>query len=459
MSHWPRASLRHLANLTDEVGVVEHACFDQPSPRHGYCTDDAGRLLALASCLATDPAAHSLALAALDFLERAHRGVDLFRLRWDESGHWRDDGPSDDAIGRALCGLGVATLKAPWPGVRRASLELFEATMGFESEHPRALAYATVGAVAVLGAHENHEGARRIARCAEENLPGLSANPAWPWPETRLSYANALVPGARLISARALGSRVGVDDALAQLDWLVRHETAAGYFSFTPVGGWAPGDPRPGFDQQPIEAAAMSFACFHAYVLTTDPYWARAVTRAADWFVGVNDAGRPMFDERTGGGFDGLEARGVNLNQGAESTMAYVTTMALANDLERFFDAPLSLLAAGQPALGHPRGPDGERPATGIPRSFPAVRAAPVEARSRDGVEPRRVAPPVSVPAGPQSARLTDEAPGRWLRWHQLDLSARERRASKPPSRPTDQPGGAPEEGGETGARDERRRR
>jgi hypothetical protein len=34
-----------------------------------------------------------------------------------------------------------------------------------------------------------------------------------------------------------------------------------------------------------------------------------------------------MWDAQTGGGFDGLQRSGANLNQGAESTLAFLSTM------------------------------------------------------------------------------------------------------------------------------------
>jgi hypothetical protein len=97
--------------------------------------------------------------------------------------------------------------------------------------------------------------------------------------------------------------------------------------SFTPVGGWALGEPRPGFDQQPIEAWAMADAAARAWEATGDAAWATVVRHCADWFLGRNDCGVPLLDERTGGGCDGLEAGGRNENQGAESTLALVATL------------------------------------------------------------------------------------------------------------------------------------
>jgi hypothetical protein len=67
--------------------------------------------------------------------------------------------------------------------------------------------------------------------------------------------------------------------------------------------------------------------------VTGDRSWAVGVTAAVRWFEGANDTGVVMFDPVSGGGFDGLSATGVNLNQGAESTLAYVSVMQQARTL------------------------------------------------------------------------------------------------------------------------------
>ncbi len=51
------------------------------------------------------------------------------------------------------------------------------------------------------------------------------------------------------------------------------------------------------------------------------------------WFLGANDVGVALFDPDTGGGCDGLHAAGRNANQGAESTLAFLSTMQQARRL------------------------------------------------------------------------------------------------------------------------------
>jgi hypothetical protein len=128
----------------------------------------------------------------------------------------------------------------------------------------------------------------------------------------------------------ALEDEPALDRGLTMLAWLLELETSRGHLSVTGTAGRGPGDVGPQFDQQPIEAAALADACWRAYTVTHDESWLRGVAAAAAWFAGDNDAGLVMHDEFSAGGYDGLHAGGVNLNQGAESTLAFISTMQRA---------------------------------------------------------------------------------------------------------------------------------
>ena len=328
----PTPTLVHLSRLTNHWGIAEHAYLAAPRPEANYCTDDAGRLLALSSRLADDAHAPRLARNALHFLTRAHLDGSAFLLRHDAAGTWSSD-VSDDASARALLGLASAAAFAPWPDVRRGALALFDECVGFTSDHLRASAYATLAAATLLMEVPDHEGARTLL----SNAPPLvvsNLNDPWPWPESRLTYANALLPYAELARAAVRHDSVAARHALEVLEWLVTEETLDDHFSFTPVAGRGRGDERPAFDQQPIEAFATAEACAFAYEYSGDEKWLDAATRAGSWFLGNNDVGAAVFDPQSGGGFDGLESSGVNRNQGAESTLAFVATMRELSELE-----------------------------------------------------------------------------------------------------------------------------
>ena len=160
---------------------------------------------------------------------------------------------------------------------------------------------------------------------------------SWPWPEPRLTYANAVLAEAMIAAGVALDDPALRQRGLDLLGWLIEYETADGHLSPTPVAGRGAEDVRPAFDQQPIEVSTLADACARAAAVDASPLWPDAVLSAAAWFQGANDAGQLMWDPDTGGGFDGLLADGVNRNQGAESTLAVLSTLQNA---QRFSTVP-----------------------------------------------------------------------------------------------------------------------
>jgi hypothetical protein len=153
-----------------------------------------------------------------------------------------------------------------------------------------------------------------------------SDDPAWPWPEPRLYYANALLPDAMIAAGVALERPALVARGLDLLGWLLARETRDGHLSVTSHGGSGPGEVGPSFDQQPIEVSTMADACARALLVDDSPKWLEAIAMANAWFDGDNDAKVIMWDPQTGGGYDGLHATVANQNQGAESTLALVST-------------------------------------------------------------------------------------------------------------------------------------
>jgi hypothetical protein len=76
--------------------------------------------------------------------------------------------------------------------------------------------------------------------------------------------------------------------------------------------------------------AALADACARAYAIDGHGWWAQGIELAVAWFLGDNDSRTPMYDRVSGGGFDGLERFGRNENQGAESTLAVLSTFQRA---------------------------------------------------------------------------------------------------------------------------------
>jgi hypothetical protein len=329
----PEPTLRHLRRMTDDTSLFEHAIGSLPHRSLGYCTDDAGRGLAVA-VRSDDPDAEELAERWLSFLVQAHEGDGRFRIRMGFDRRWTDDPPSDDASGRAIFGIGVAAAASPWTHIRREARRLFDGVSTFRSDFPRATAHAVVGASDLFAADERCLSARSLVEDGLASLPRGTNDERWPWPEDRLAYGNALIPEALIAAGASLGDDGALREGLRLLRWLVDLQSLDGHLSVTPVAGLGPGDVRPAFDQQPIEAGALAEACARALVVTDDEAWLESLRMCVGWFEGVNDAGVRMFDPDTGGCFDGLERDGFNENQGAESTIALVATMQHAGRLK-----------------------------------------------------------------------------------------------------------------------------
>ena len=325
----------HLHRLTDGRGLFEHAQYGNPRPEHGYCLDDVARALVVI-CREPHPsqALQALGRHYLDFTLSAIEADGSCHNRMSVDGSWSDDPAVEDWWGRALWGLGVAAAHAGTQSMRARALLGFRMAARARSPHPRAMAFAALGAGELLTNRGGDElSARRLLGDAVLAIGPSGVDPAWPWPQPRLTYGNGSIVEALLLAGSALPNAETQDRGLQLLEFLLEIETRDGHLSVTPVGGRGPDDTSPGFDQQPIEVAAIADACARAYELTDDRRWLRGVRMAWSWFTGDNDSATPMFDPDTGAGFDGLLRDGRNLNQGAESTLALLSTAQHAQRL------------------------------------------------------------------------------------------------------------------------------
>ena len=332
---------RHLRTLTDAGGLYEHAEWGVPRREHGYCVDDVARALVVC-CRRTGQGGPQPDLVAgyLDFVLAAQRDGGAVVNRRDSDLAWHGEATFEDCWGRALWGLG-AVVAGPVPvAVAGRALRAFDVSAAARSPHTRAMAFAGLGAAFVLDVLPAHRVARDLLDDACATLGGPTGDTAWPWPEPRLTYANAALAEVLIAAGSLLDQPDRLAHGLDLLAWLLALETDDGHLSLTPVSGRgrgvaevAPQHQTDQTDQQPIEAAALADACARAFDVTGDPTWAVAVETAASWFFGANDAGVSLYDPVTGGGCDGLTLHGRNENQGAESTLALISTLQQARRL------------------------------------------------------------------------------------------------------------------------------
>ena len=339
----PPIDLRHLRRLTDDTGLMQHALYATPDPNHGYCIDDNARAL-IAGLYNAQLQGHDEAMVPL------HTYLSFLTYAWNEERgrfrnfmsydrRWLEEEGSQDSQGRAMWALGLTALLGPTEPIRRLAQDYYRrclpALEGLGS--PRSWAFGLLGLDAYLqGDPVNEEVRRRRDGLAEAMLEAYrrGAEDDWPWWEREVTYDNAKLPHALMLSGSAMGRPEMVEVGLSTLRWLLEQQTevsAEGRAHLSIIGndGWLPrGGERAKFDQQPLEAYAMLDACLAAARLDPDrgaaPRWEADARMCYEWFTGRNDLDLAMFDPATGGSCDGLHPGGTNQNQGAESSLAYL---------------------------------------------------------------------------------------------------------------------------------------
>ena len=337
----PDLNLDHLKRLTDSTGILQHARFNVPRYEDGYCLDDNARALLLVTLVEDAGTSEDLRavralatryLAFVSYAFDAERG--RFRNVMSFSRRWIEQEGSEDCHGRALWALGTVVGRSAEPGRRSLAGSLFHgalpAVARFSS--PRAWAYALLGVDEYLRAFHGDTNVQAEGRALAARLLDLfrhASDTSWPWFEDRLTYSNARLPQALLVSGAWMENEEMTSVGLRSLEWLGSIQTADGD-CFSPIGSngfYVRGQTKAAFDQQPVEASAMVAACLDAQRLTGAPRWGREARRAFAWFLGQNTLKQSVYDPKTGGCRDGLHSDRANENQGAESTLSFLIAL------------------------------------------------------------------------------------------------------------------------------------
>jgi len=336
----PQVNLEHVAVMTDDTGILQHATFNVPRYDEGYCVDDNARALMLMTILedagSYDPKlVRSLSSRYLAFVSNAFNAqIGRFRNFMSHSRVWREEQGSEDSHGRALWALGTVVGCSADPGRHSLAGALFHAALPAVStfSSPRAWAFALLGIEQYLHAFEGDRNVQASGRAIAERLLGLfkrTDHPEWPWFENSVTYCNARLPQALIATASWTGDAEMAATGLRSLQWLTTiQRTAEGYFAPVGTNGFFErGATAAVFDQQPVDACATVSACMHAFRTTGDQRWADQARRAFTWFLGQNQLHQALYDPLSGGCRDALHADRLNENQGAESTLSFLLAL------------------------------------------------------------------------------------------------------------------------------------
>ena len=350
----PIIDFSHIDNLTDETGIIQHALFTMPNRKEGYCIDDNARALLLMLWAGKDrknETAVRLLPVYLSYIHYMQSNDGYFRnfiasinqtikaLSYTKS--IEEERGSEDSFGRTIMALGFLVNESPTPLLVRIGSEIFAKAY----PHIKTLSSLRGMANSIIGLCQfikfNYpddlkvnlvkELANRLVNAYKDHKED-----DWCWFEPVLTYDNAILPLALLNAYEVTQEEVFRSIAMESMLFLESKVFNDGIVR--PVGnkGWCIKNSMPArFDQQCIDVMAMVLYYQQAFRITREQYYLERMYVTYQWFLGRNDLGASLYDPSTGGCADGLLMEGINLNQGAESTLAYwISHMVVASSLE-----------------------------------------------------------------------------------------------------------------------------
>jgi len=341
----PPLRFDHIERLTDRVGIFQHANYGIPNYHEGYCLDDNARaLLMMLMAYRRTKSEQVLKYIAvyLGYLNYAQNADGTFRNFMGFNRNFLDDISSEDAFGRAIWALGYAIAYSPMDAYYQVVQRLFlKAAPHFEHlKSIRSIANTIIGLYYYLKDNPSDEEMIASVRKLSERLYDsyqLHRTDSWHWYESLLAYDNGLLPLAMLCGAELTNNAQLKDVAFESLAFLESHTLSKGHLSLVGNDKWyRQTDVCSRFDQQPVDAMAMVLLYFQAYNYAGDPRYLSRLYTSFMWFLGENDLRVSVYDFDTHGCCDGLQHDGVNRNQGAESTLAYlISYLALQHTFEK----------------------------------------------------------------------------------------------------------------------------
>jgi glycosyltransferase involved in cell wall biosynthesis len=339
----PELKLDHLISLSDNVGLLQHACFGIPDRDHGYSADDVGRGLAAIMTLYNrqkDEQVLPWMRTYVSFLKHAQTETGHFHNFMSYDRKFQDDEGSEDTLGRCLWGLGTVVRWGPKQQIRALAQDMMDKATPriLELEAPRAMAYSIIGIDHLLQKFEGASKSRRILVQLADDLVSLykgNRTADWHWFEDVITYGNAKIPEALLRAYQVTQNDEYRDIALESLDFLTKEQWNGIYFELIGNEGWySRGGDKAFFGQQPVDAGYLVEAYVVASEVSDKIKYLELARLAFEWFLGRNRLNAALYDFADGSVADGMDSNGISANQGAESVVCYLLAVLALSELK-----------------------------------------------------------------------------------------------------------------------------
>ncbi|MFA6862576.1 MAG: glycosyltransferase family 4 protein [Dysgonamonadaceae bacterium] len=329
----PEFSMKQIKRLTDDTGIIQHAIFGIPNLKEGYCLDDNARAMLMALMayrIKKDTSSLKLIPVYLSYIHYMQNDDGNFRNFLSFSRQYLDEVGSEDSFGRTIWAIGYLLNYPPNNSYYQIGKLLFDkAKPHFDNlQSIRSIANTIIGICYYLRSNMSDDAMIEKLRNLTYKLIdhyNINNHDGWHWFEALLAYDNAILPLAMLHATSILNEEKIKKVAFESMNFLVDHTMKDGYLSIIGNEKWFKKDEkRSVFAQQPVDAMGMVLMFRQAYNITGKRSYLTKLFKSFKWFLGENDLRISLYNHDTQGSCDGIESYGINQNQGAESTIAYL---------------------------------------------------------------------------------------------------------------------------------------
>jgi len=348
----PDFTLAHITRLTDDTGIIQHAKFGIPNLKEGYCLDDNARalLMVLMTYKQTkNIQALELLPIYLSYIHYMQNSDGTFKNFLSFSRNFLDEVGSEDSFGRTIWALGYLLANAPNDAYyQTGKVIFFNAVPNFEKlKSIRSIANTMIGISYYLKSNPSDNAMTEMLQNMANTLVKhyeMNKTDNWKWFESLLAYDNGILPLALLHAAEILNNEKITRVAIESMNFIAKNTLKENYLSIIGNEKWYYKDQeRSVFAQQPVDAMAMVLMFHQAYHLTKNKEYINKLYTSFLWFLGENDLRMSLYDYETKGCCDGFESYGINRNQGAESSLAYlISHLTVLQAYEEFHKTEIS---------------------------------------------------------------------------------------------------------------------
>ena len=349
----PEISLAHINRLTTSDGMIQFSSIATPDLATGYTIDDNARALIAVTKhyqLTGEHTDLTLIETYLNFIIYCQQKDGSFLNYVDEHGRFFEknkDENLEDANGRAIWALGefISYHHLFHSDMIEKATVAIEKTLKYipKFHSPRAIAFSIKGLYhydLVVNKPDTLQLITTLADNLISKYRGVSGND-WQWFEEYLTYANSVLPEAMLYAYLSTGSKLFRTVAKSSFDFLLSIIFRQEKIKVVSNIGWhLKGQATNQFGEQPIDVAYTVLALGVFYDTFKEETYKVKMEIAFDWFLGKNHLHQTVYNPCTGGCYDGLEEKHINLNQGAESTVSYLMARLT---MEKYFNDDLIL--------------------------------------------------------------------------------------------------------------------